>query len=114
MLVFNSVFIVIALIFIGLGFNLKYNKYKKINDLNLKSKLLFNPVLEEQLNKNYKSVVEIIGRSDIVLGVVLIMYVLLLILIPDNTKVNNIAFIIITVILIMYQVILKWKLKNIK
>ena len=114
MLIFNSVFIIIALIFIGLGFNLKYNRSKKINDLNLKFKLLFNPVLEEQLNKNYKSVVEIIGKSDIVLGIVLIMYVFLLILIPNNTKINNIAFIIITVILIMYQIIVKWKLKKIK
>ena len=114
MQIFNLVVVIIALIFVGLGCSLNYNVFKKINEYNLKFKAFFNPRFQEKLNENYTSVAKIIGTSDIVLGVMLIIWVFLFVTFPNNFKNNNINCIVIAILSIMHQIIFDRKLKKIK
>ncbi|WAG69256.1 hypothetical protein LL036_14815 [Clostridium sp. CF011] len=110
----NLVVIIISLIFVGLGFSLNYNVFKKINEYSLKFKVFFSPQFQEKLNENYTSAVKIIGTSDIALGVMLIIWVFLFAAFPNTFKNNNISCIVIGILSIMNQIILNLKLKKIK
>ncbi len=114
MRIFNLVVIIISLIVVGLGVSLNYNVFKKTNEYNLKFKVFFNPQFQEKLNKNYTSAVKIIGTSDIVLGVMLMIWVFLFIASHNNFKNNNINCIVIGILSIMNQIILNLKLKKIE
>ena len=85
---------------------------KKINEYNLKFKVFFNPRFQEKLNKNYTSAAKIIGTSDIVLGIMLIIWVFLFVAFPNNFKNNNINCIVIGILSIMHQIIFDLKLKK--
>lgn len=111
---FIIIVFILSLIFISLGISLKYNISSQLNHINLKVMTFFNSELKNALTKNYSSIIKILGISDFIIGIALLIFSIIHIIYKNNppNSIDKILYYVLIILSIIDAIVVKMKIKK--